>query len=429
MLKPNTPVLPDLHIIIFLTIIILVPSFVYGAPKPGKIVPVGTAKAIERSSGTTIKLPGTVIPSAITHIAAEIDGRVSKLYFLDGQHVKAGALLAQMRVTPLKLQLKLAQAEKKLVLARLQELKTGTRQESIDTARYTLQQAKAKLELADSELKRVKKLADDGVLSRGEYDNAKATADEAKAKVKEQQSILDELSEGPRIEKIDQEKANLEAADARINIIKDEIQRGSIYSPFSGYIIKKETEVGQWLEKGDSAVSMISDNSLNVEVALPQSNFSKVHIGSSAKISLESYSSNKSDKKYKGKVIEIIRVGDPVSRSFPIRIKITKPDKHIAVGMLVNVEIYTKEKSNNLVFVPKDAIVRTPKETMVWVVRPDKDKLMITHKIPVRIGKFDGSLVAIDFEKGKLKSGELVVVKGNERLKPNIQVKIIKQLD
>lgn len=429
MLKPNTSVLPDLHIIIILTIIILFPDLGYGAPKPAKIVPVDIAKATERSSGTTIKLPGTVIPSAITHIAAEIDGRVSKLYFMDGQHVKAGALLTQMRVTPLKLQLKLAQAEKKLVVARLQELKTGTRQESIDTAKYTFQQAKAKLELADSDLKRAKKLADDGVLSQGEYDNAKATADEAGAKVKEQQSILDELSVGPRIEKIDQEKANLEAADARINIIKDEIKRGSIYSPFSGYIIKKETEVGQWLEKGDPAVSMISDSSLNVEVALPQSNFSNVHIGSSAKISLESYNSNKSDKTFKGTVIEIIRVGDPVSRSFPIRIKITKPDKYIAVGMLVNVEIYTKEKSNNLVFVPKDAIVRTPKETMIWVVRPDKDKLMITHKIPVKVGKLDGSLVAVDFEKGKLKSGDLVVVKGNERLKPNIQVKIIKQLD
>ena len=429
MLRLKTSGLPDLYIIIFFTMIILVPYLAYAAPIPGKIIPVGVAKAIERSSGTTIKLPGTVIPSAIAHIAAEIDGRVSKLYFIDGQHVKAGALLAQMRVTPLKLQLKLAQAERKLVMARLQELKTGTRQESIDTAKYTFQQAKAKLKLADSELKRVKKLADDGVLSQGELDNARATADEAKAKVKEQQSIFDELSVGPRIEKIDQEKANLAAADARINIIKDEIKRGSIYSPFSGYIIKKETEVGQWLEKGDSAVSMISDKSLYVEVALPQSNFSKVHIGSSAKIKLESYNSNKSDKTFKGTVIEIIRVGDPVSRSFPIRIKISKPDKHIAVGMLVNVEIYTKEKSNNLVFVPKDAIVRTPKQIMIWVVRPDKDKLMITHKILVKVGKFDGSLVAVDFEKGQLKSGDLVVVKGNERLKPNIQVKIIKQLD
>jgi RND family efflux transporter MFP subunit len=423
--KPN--VLYKYFVILFVLISFSIPNLVLSATKPKRVVPVGVAKAVTKSPSTTIKLPGTVIPSAITHIASEIDGRVSKLYFLDGQHVKAGTLLVQMRITPLKLQLELAKAEKKLVLARLKELETGTRQESIDTAKYAFQQAKAKLELADIELERVKKLSDDGVLSRGEYDNAKATAEEAEAKVKEQQSILDELSEGPRIEKIDQEKAILEAAEARINIIQDEMRRGSIYAPFSGYIIKKETEVGQWLEKGDSAVSMISDNSLNVEVALPQSSFSKVHIGSSAKINLESYESDKSDRTYKGKVIEIIRVGDPVSRAFPIRVKIIKPDKHIAVGMLVNVEIYTKVKSKSMVYVPKDSIVRTPKETMVWVVRPDKDNLLVTHKIVVQVGKHDGSLVAVDFIKGQIKSNERVVVKGNERLKPNSQVNIIEQ--
>ena len=427
MSRPNQNIFNKFYIFFLAVVVFFIPHQLFGDSKAKKIVPVGVAKTVEKSSSTTIKLPGTVIPSAITHIAAEIDGRVSKLYFMDGQYVKAGTLLVQMRITPLKLQLDLAKAEKKLVMARLQELKTGTRQESIDAAKYTFQQAKAKLEIADIELKRIKKLADDGVLSQGEYDNAKAIAEEAEAKVREQQSILDELSEGPRIEKIDQEKANLEAAEARINIIKDEMRRGSIYAPFSGYIIKKETEVGQWLEKGDSAVSMISDNSLNVEVALPQSSFSKVHIGSSATINLESYESDKSDRTYKGKVIEIIRVGDPVSRSFPIRVKILKPDTHIAVGMLVNVSVYTKEKSKSMLYVPKDAIVRTPKETMVWVVRPDKDEVLTTHKIVVHVGKYDGSMVAIDIKKGHIKSGELVVVKGNERLKPNSQVHIIEQ--
>jgi SOS-response transcriptional repressor LexA len=50
---------------------------------------------------------------------------------------------------------------------------------------------------------------------------------------------------------------------------------------------------------------------------------------------------------------------------------------------------------------------------------------MLTHKISVQVGKYDGSLVAVDFKKGEIKSGDLVVVKGNERLKPNSQVNII----
>jgi len=405
------------------------PDLAYGAQKPKRDIPVGVAKAVELSSTIKIKLPGTVIPWAITHIAAEIDGRVMKLHIKDGQRVKGGQLLAQMRTTPLKLQLELAKAQKKLVNAKLEELLTGTRKESVDAAKYLFQQAKARVELAEAFLHRVKKLADDGVVSQGEYDGAKANADEARAKLKEQQAILDQLSEGPRIEKINQERANLEAAEARINITQDEIKRASIYAPFSGYIIKRQTEVGQWLEKGDPAVSMISDKSLKVEVDLPQSYFSKVRVGSAAKISLETYQSDKALKTFEATVIEKIPAGDPVSRAFPVRIKIHKPDKSIAVGMLVNVEIYTKEKSKKMIYVPKDAVVRTPMEAMVWLVRPDKDKRMITHKVLVKTGQFDGSLVAIDFKGNQIISGDLVVVQGNERLKPNTQVMIIKHLN
>jgi len=93
------------------------------------------------------------------------------------------------------------------------------------------------------------------------------------------------------------------------------------------------------------------------------------------------------------------------------------------------VEIYTKEKSKKMIYVPKDAVVRTPMEAMVWLVRPDKDKRMITHKVLVKTGQFDGSLVAIDFKGNQIISGDLVVVQGNERLKPNTQVMIIKHLN
>ncbi len=417
--------------IVFLTVIILLQGSdnAHGADKPKKDTPVGVARAVERTSTTTIKLPGSVIPWAITHIAAEIDGRVVKLHIRDGQRVKAGDLLAQMRTTPFTLQLKLDKAERKLVKARLDELLAGTRKESVDVAKYLFQQAKARVELADNDLHRIKKLADDGVVSQGEYDIAKANSDEARAKLKEQQSFLDELSEGPRIEKINQEKANLEAADARINITKDDIRRASIYAPFDGYIIKKETEVGQWLEKGDPAVSMISDNLLKVEIELPQFYFSKVDIGASATISLESYQSDKATKTYKASVVEKIPAGNPVSRTFPVRVKVLNPDKDIAVGMLVDVEIYTKDKIKKMLYVPKDAVVRTPTEAMVWVVRPDKDKSMTTHKVSVQTGQLEGSLVAIKFKGNEINNGDLVVVQGNERLKPDTQVTIIKQFN
>ncbi|MCH8269922.1 MAG: biotin/lipoyl-binding protein [Planctomycetes bacterium] len=78
------------------------------------------ARAVVKSFTTKISLPGTVVPWAITQLSAEIDGRVLKIHFREGQRVKKGDLLVQMRTLPLELQRELARAEEKLVAARLE---------------------------------------------------------------------------------------------------------------------------------------------------------------------------------------------------------------------------------------------------------------------------------------------------------------------
>lgn len=414
-----------------LALILIFPGLspVLGAKKGPKEVPVGVARAVVKSFTTKIALPGTVVPWAITQLSAEIDGRVLKIHFREGQRVKKGDLLVQMRTLPLELQRELARAEEKLVAARLEELLSGTRDESIEAAKFSAQQAKTRVELTKGELKRTAKLSADGVVSTGKYDKARADAAEAQAELEEKQAVLKELVAGPRVEKINQERANLEAAKARTRIIQDNIAQASIRAPFNGSIVKKETEVGQWLEKGDPAVSMIDDSSLKVEVNLPQHNFSAVEIGASAKIFLESHQSTSSYKTFTGRVIEKIPSGNPTSRTFPVRIKIDKPDRSIAAGMLVNVEIYAKKPGQELIFVPKDAVVRTPKDSSVWVVRPDKNKKYVAHKVMVTTGKLEDNLIAISFKKSRIKHGDLVVVQGNERLKPNAIVKIIKRFN
>jgi len=388
------------------------------------VVPVGVAKAREIATQSSFEYPGTVQAWATTQLAAEVDARVDELLFHEGQYVRKGTPLVKLRIAPLIIQRDLAQAEKKRVEARLEELNTGTRPETIEAARSAVAQSRAKVRLAENELKRIEKLFEGGVLSLDEFDKADAEAQAARAELKEKQSMLEEDVAGPRAEKIKQEEANQNAAEARIKMIQDDINRATLVAPFNGYIVKKETEVGQWLEKGDAAVSMITAKPLKVEIHVPQFQFNRIDIGASATVILESYE-NGSPKVFKGKVIEKIRSGDPVSRTFPVRLKVTEANSQLAPGMLVRVEIKPGKKKGKTLFVPKDAIVRTPKETSVWVVREDKDKSMKAHKVVVQTGRLEKSLVAVRFKGKKIKPGEWVVVQGNERLKSNSKVKII----
>jgi hypothetical protein len=63
------------------------------------------------------------------------------------------------------------------------------------------------------------------------------------------------------------------------------------------------------------------------------------------------------------------------------------------------------------------------------VVRADKDKTMKAHKVIVKTGKLEKSLIAIHFKGKKIKSGDWVIVQGNERLKPNSRVNITNKIE
>lgn len=108
-----------------------------------------------------IELSGTVIPWAISRIAAESDGRVEKLFFKEGQFVKKGGILVKLLATPLKLQRDLVLAEKELVTKQLKELKAGSRIETTNAAKAALEQAKARVRMTQNELNLQKKLYSD----------------------------------------------------------------------------------------------------------------------------------------------------------------------------------------------------------------------------------------------------------------------------
>lgn len=389
-------------------------------------VPVGVAKAVKRKVVEQIELPGTVFPWATTKLSAEIDGRVEHILVKEGDFVKKGDPLVKLRIRPLLLERELALAEKRRIETKLEELETGTRKETIQAARHAVEQARARLQLAENELKRIKKLYQEGVLSLDAFDKAEAEADQARAMLRERHSVLEELVAGPRIETIKQEKANLEAAEARIHLIEDNIKQGTIYAPFDGHITQKITEVGQWLETGDEAIAMIAASPLKVEVHLPQTHFNTVQIGTPAEVILESNDIQTPTQKFEGTVIEKVPQGDPVSRTFPVRIKISKTRKTLVPGMLVKVRLKPRiQNADKKLFVPKDALVRTPKGANVWVVRENKDKKMIAYQVPVKTGTLLDSMVAVEVLEGSIEPGEWVVVDGNERLKPDTEVRIL----
>ncbi|MFQ5483463.1 MAG: efflux RND transporter periplasmic adaptor subunit, partial [Nitrospinaceae bacterium] len=295
-------------------------------------------------------------------------------------------------------------------------------------ARYAMVQAEARLKLAQSELKRIKNLYQQGVVSLDAFDKGQTEADAALAELQEKTEIFKELKAGPRKERIHQEEANMEAAEARMRINQDNIDRATLRAPFDGIVVKKETEIGEWLEQGDPAASLMAIRPVKVEIHLPQALFSLVRMGTKARVILPSPDRPRDGKVFKAKVIEKVASGDPGSRTFPVRLKVQRPKNFLAPGMLVQVELQPGGDKKKLLYVPKDALVRTAKDTSVWVVRQDDKNGSTVARVTVIPGRSMNHWVAIGIKKKQIRPGDWVVVQGNERLKPGARVKIVKRL-
>jgi RND family efflux transporter MFP subunit len=395
------------------------------AQKSGTLARVKVSKVQTLPEGSKVELPGNVLPWAISQLAAEVDGRVEKILVEEGQSVLEGAPLVYLRTQPKQLELELAMAEKEIITNRLDELTTGTRPEIIAEANAAVENAEATLKLAQIELNRTQKLFKDGVLSSNDFDNATTAADRAQAAHKGKKARWDELIAGPRIEKIKQQEARLSVAEAKIKLLHDNIERSVIRSPFNGFIIKKLTEVGQWLEKGAPGVTMIATNPVKVEVHIPQHYFYQVRKGIKVQVILEARQDGLSNRIFQGKVVEVIPFGNATSRTFPVRIKVSNPKSILTAGMLVKVLYQLKKSSSKQIYVSKDALVRSSMETVVWVVRSEPGKILKAHKVIVTPGEQKNSMIAINSKGNKIKVGDRVVVQGNERLRPGINIEIV----
>ena len=90
--------------------IIFPSSPLFAQKKKDRPVPVGVAKAREIATHSSFEYPGTVQAWATTQLASEVDGRVDKLLFQEGQYVRKGTPLVKLRIDPLIIQRDLAQA-------------------------------------------------------------------------------------------------------------------------------------------------------------------------------------------------------------------------------------------------------------------------------------------------------------------------------
>jgi multidrug efflux pump subunit AcrA (membrane-fusion protein) len=388
-----------------------------GGPGPAPVV---VAPVIEREVASSQAFVANVQPHRRSVIGSAVDGRVLEYLVDAGQAVKADQTLAQLRTKTIEIELAGAQAELELRRAELAELRNGSRPAEIELAEATMRAAEAASEYARAKLARAERLFNtSSSVSQDEFEAARSESLTAIARVSEAESSLQLVREGPRQEQIDQAAARVAVQEQVVAGLRDRISKYTLRSPFDGFVTSELTEAGAWVSEGAAVAEVVEIDPVEVEVFVPASSIRFIKKGITCSMTLDAIPG----KTFSGKVDQIVPLADNRSRTFPVRVLVDNPavdSAHALLpGMLARVSLPTGQTKMRLL-VAKDAIgLGGPNPTVLKVA--DGKALVI----PVQIGPAAGSWVSVEsLAPNQLKVDDLVVTRGNERLRPGQPVSI-----
>ncbi|MGE0665148.1 MAG: efflux RND transporter periplasmic adaptor subunit [Sphingomonadales bacterium] len=204
----------------------------------------------------------------------------------------------------------------------------------------------------------------------------------------------------------DSARNDLDTAKASLARVRKQNEEMVLYAPEAGRIIRRDGEVGQVFPAGQALFWMACCAPLRVSVEVDEEDIPRVKPGQKVLIRADAYP----DAVLEGSVAEITPKGDPVARSFRVRISLPE-DTPLLIGMTADCNIITDEKRDALL-VPASAV----EGGKVWLVRDGK-----AAQHPVVTGASGEDWTEI---KSGLKRDDVVVARPDDRLKPGREVTI-----
>jgi multidrug efflux pump subunit AcrA (membrane-fusion protein) len=393
----------------------LLPLVLLGAAAAQEMPPalVVVADAVEREVTARRSFVGSVEPVRHSVIESEVEGLVTEYLAEEGQRVEQGAPLAKLRTRLAEIRLDAARAELKFRAEELREQKNGSRPEELAQARARAKAAEAANSMRQWRLERAKQLYATSVISEDELKEAEMTASLALELMAEVREGLRLAEMGPREERIAQAEARVEAQQAEVARLEDELDRHTIRAPFTGYVVREATEIGEWLAKGAAVAEIVALDEVDVVAPVVEDYILGVKTGMAASVTVGAVPG----KGFDGSVVAVVPAADMRARTFPVKVRVKNPEGGplLKAGMFATVHLPVGG-TEKAVLVPKDALVLGGPSPMVYVVAEGK-----ATPVPVEVGLAVDGFVQV---KGGVVGGQKVVVRGNERLRPGQAVRI-----
>lgn len=342
--------------------------------------PVGVRAAEAYQGGGEVRYSANIQPYARVDLAFKsagylvgilqvqgVDGKRRNVQ--EGDYVKRGAVLAQVRKSDY--QAKISQAAGQLAAAR------------------------ASLEHADLDLTRARNLYAANSMTKSDYDKAQAKYGEALGSVA--------------------------AASAQVQEARIALDDAALKAPTAALMLKRKVEVGDLVNQGTVGFTLADTEEVKVVFGISDLMLKHLKLGDGLAIATEALRG----REFRGLVTSIAPSADPKSRVFDVEITIPNPQQELKVGMIAAVAVATGQAPAALTVAPLTAVVRSktnPAGYALFVVEEQGGKQFARLRDNIELGEVYGNMIAVT--RG-LKVGEPVIVTGATLVTDGQAVRVI----
>lgn len=308
-------------------------------------------------------------------ISAKINQEVLKVHFLIGDNIKKNDLLITL--------------ESKDILRNIKQISSELLFEN-----QLVDLLKKQLELRLSKEKNAENLKNQKIITQDNLDTISIVV------LQNQQQIA-------------QREYNIKKLKILLGKARDDLTNAKVLSPINGNIILLDIKKGGLIQKGKVIASILADGSKEIETDLRAESAARVILGSKVIISNNQYIFN-------GKIRGIVNIENIRTGTRKVRVALNKvlPKTLNVTGTRFALKIPVGKSSPRLL-IHKDALISKGQKQIVYIF--DKG---LAKQYFVKIGLSIGNKIEII---DGIKEGQLVVIKGNENLRPNQSIKIKKK--
>lgn len=301
------------------------------------------------------------VDADISPVISRVAGYVKEIRFKDNQLVKAGDTLVILDDRDFKI--KVQQAEAALAatktLVNVSEYAVLESKSNIATAKANVEAAKVKVWKATEDFNRYKNLYDDHAITKAQFDAAKADKESAEAALLVAQTQMPVINKkvSTNQQQVDAATSNLAPKESDIEYAKLQLSYTVITAPADGIVSKRNVQLGQLVQAGQSLVSVVNDKGLYITANFKETQMEHLKPGEKVDVTVDAYP----DKPVQGSVESFsgatgarfsLLPPDNATGNFvkvvqrvPVRIKLEAAQEFLNLlrpGMSVKVVVHTK---------------------------------------------------------------------------------------